>query len=145
MSTFYNDPIVAAEKLGLQVIPKKGLDGGMNGQIYRQGDDIIIEYDSNMHENRARFTIAHELGHYMCGHLKDQTLFRDPSKNFTLDNYDIYEAEANHFAADFLMPVDKIDFMLHNEGITSIDTMAKLLKVSPAAMTYRLKNLGYIS
>lgn len=143
---FYIDPKAIAQDLGIEVISKARLDGDVNGYIAREDDGRVrIYYDSNMHPNRERFTIAHELGHYVKGHLKDKPLFRDPSKNFSLNNYDIYEVEANNFAANLLMPKEKIDFLLYDMGISSISEMAKLLKVSEAAMTYRLQNLGYIS
>jgi len=144
--SFAVDPIKIAENAGIKVVGKEGLKDGVHGMIRKEEDgSVVIEYDSSMHPNRQRFTIAHELGHFMEGHLKDKPLFRDPRKNFSLENYDIYEAEANRYAAKLLMPKEKIDFLLYKEGITSINEMARLLKVSPAAMTYRLQNLGYIS
>jgi len=141
---FYVDPLEIAQNEGIRVIPSNGLD--VDGKIYKdKSGNVCIEYDSSVHPNRQRFTIAHELGHYFKGHLADKTLFRDSLQNFNLDNYDIYEVEANNFAADILMPKDKIDFLLYKEGITSIEEMAHLLRVSQTAMMYRLKNLGYIS
>ncbi len=146
MNNFFIDPLDIARKEGVIVIPSSHLD--VNGQIRKnpENNEVIIEYDVNMHPNRQRFTLAHELGHYFLGHLDDNNiLFRDPAKNFSLDNYDPYEAEANKFAADLLMPKEKIDFLLQEVKMSSIEGMAKALQVSPAAMTYRLKNLGYIS
>ncbi len=145
MDTFYVDPISLALSRGIRVIPNPSLD--VNGQIYKQEDgSIVIEYDNTMHPNRQRFTIAHELGHFIAGHLEtSQKKFRDPAKNFTLDNYDPQEAEANRIAAMILMPQDKIDFLINEAGIASIHGISNALKVSPAAITYRLKNLGYIS
>ena len=147
MGHFYVDPIAIAESHGIRVEGVPGLEGGVNGIIMRDSNGaIVIKYDSRMHENRQRFTIAHELGHFFHGHLdENHKMFRDPHKNFSLEHYDPKEAEANRYAARLLMPKEKIDFLLYKEGITSIDRMAKLLRVSPAAMTYRLQNLGYIS
>jgi len=145
MGHFYIDPEIEARNYGIEVCPDSRLDHGINGMIEKTENGIVIKYDPDMHPNRQRFTVAHELGHYVCGHLQDKPMFRDSRKNFSLENYDIYEVEANRFAANLLMPKEKIDFMLYKEGITSIDKMAQLLRVSPAAMTYRLQNLGYIS
>jgi len=142
---FYVDPTEIARGYGIEVIGMPGLEGGVNGLIRKENGKVEILYDLTMHPNRQRFTIAHELGHFVKGHLRDRPLFRDPSKNFNLDNYDIHEVEANNFAANLLMPKEKIDFLLYNEGITSIAEMAGLLRVSEAAMTYRLRNMGYIS
>ena len=146
METFYIDPKTVAEEKGIIVTGMPVLPDGVNGLIKKhESHGVEIQYDNTMHPNRQRFTIAHELGHFVRGHLKDKTLFRDPSKNFNLNNYDIYEVEANNFAAELLMPKSKIDFLLFDEGISSIAEMAYLLRVSPAAMTYRLKGMGYIS
>ena len=144
--SFYVDPIAIAQSEGISVIPNTYMD--VNGSIKKdlETGKVIIEYDASMHPNRQRFTIAHELGHYFAGHLSNgKTLFRDPAKNFTVDNYDPYEAEANKIAADILMPEDKISFLIQELKYNTIDDLANALKVSPAAMTYRLKNLGYIS
>jgi Zn-dependent peptidase ImmA (M78 family) len=147
MDNFYVDPIAIARKEGIIVIPSSYLD--VNGLIRKDKDtnEIVIEYDSGLHPNRQRFTIAHELGHYYAGHLNHSAneLFRDPAKNFTLDNYDPLEAEANKIAAELLMPEEKIEFLIQKLQYNSIDALAEALIVSPAAMTYRLKNLGYIS
>jgi len=147
MDNFYVDPIALARKEGIIVIPSSHLD--VNGSIEKNSEtnEIVIEYNNNLHPNRQRFTIAHELGHYYAGHLNDSAnkLFRDPVKNFTLDNYDPLEAEANKIAAELLMPEDKIEFLIQKLQYSTIDSLAEALRVSPAAMTYRLNNLGYIS
>jgi len=146
MNNFFIDPFEIAKKEGITVIPSKHLD--VNGQIHKdpKTEEVIIEYDISMHPNRQRFTLAHELGHYFLGHLDDGNIhFRDPAQNFNLDNYDPYESEANKFAANLLMPKEKIDFLLHDMKMTTIEGIAQALQVSPAAITYRLKNLGYIS
>lgn len=147
MDNFYVDPIALARKEGIIVIPSSHLD--VNGSIAKNSEtnEIVIEYNNKLHANRQRFTIAHELGHYYAGHLNGSAtkLFRDPVKNFTLDNYDPLEAEANKIAAELLMPEDKIEFLIQKLQYITIDSLAEALRVSPAAMTYRLKNLGYIS
>ncbi len=146
MKAFAVNPLDIARNEGITVIPSNHLD--INGQIHKNptSGEIIIEYDTNMHPNRQHFTLAHELGHYFLGHLNDGNVhFRDPAQNFNLDNYDPYETEANRFAANLLMPKEKIDFLLHEMKMSSIEEIAQALQVSPAAITYRLKNLGYIS
>lgn len=147
MDNFYVDPIAIARAESITVVPSSYLD--VNGQITKDGKtgEVIIEYNDTLHPNRQRFTIAHELGHYFAGHLDEtgKTLFRDPMKNFSLDNYDPLEVEANKLAAEILMPEDKISFLIEELKYNTIDDLAQALVVSPAAMTYRLKNLGYIS
>ncbi|MCH4072364.1 ImmA/IrrE family metallo-endopeptidase [Pseudoramibacter sp.] len=50
---------------------------------------FIIYYDSKVCVERQRFTIAHELGHILLGHVNDSELA---------------EIEANYFASYFLAP-----------------------------------------
>ena len=155
--TFYVDPAELARKYGLEVKPLEGetrdlewitytdIDDDLCGYIERDNDgSIVIYYNPLHHEHRQRFTIAHELAHYLLGHLdiKDK-LERDTSKHFTVENYDPIEAQANKLAAEILMPKDKIEFLIE-KGISDINKLAKMLKVSPAAMSYRLEKLGYL-
>lgn len=149
-NTFYVDPVVEASKYGINVVadtftPSK-LKTGENGMIVKNGKDITIYVCPNDMLERQRFTIAHELGHFMCGHLtEDKTMFRDGNKEYSRDNYDPQEYEANNYAAELLMPVEKIEFLIHDKGYNRIEDLAEALIVSYTAMSIRLKNLGWIS
>lgn len=92
-------------------------------------------------EQRQRFTLAHELGHFALGHGGG---FRDNSASFNISNYDQREVDANAFAAELVMPKLAIDYVIDKLKINSIEEFAKLFNVSVPAMTYRLKNLGFI-
>ena len=148
-STFSVDPIAKANELGILVqaddIYSPMLDSGESGMIIKDGDTISIYYSINESIERQRFTIAHELGHYASGHLVgNTTMFRDGTKSYSRDNYDIQEYEANNYAAELLMPKYKVDFIIEQEGISDIREMAQIFKVSPTAMMIRLKNLGWV-
>jgi len=148
-NTFYVDPVVEANKYGINVIadtftPPK-LNDGENGMIIKENDKINIYVTPNDMLERQRFTIAHELGHYVCGHLDDNTvMFRDSNKSYSKDNFDIKEYEANNYAAELLMPSSKIDFLIKDKKLTTIQEVAEALIVSYTAMSIRLKNLGWI-
>ena len=88
---------------------------------------------------RNRFTIAHELGHVLLGHVNEyNTKKRDT--NFSSNTYDPDEISANAFAAALLMPEDKIrDYY---RSASSLQQLADAFGVSTAAMSYRLQNLG---
>jgi Zn-dependent peptidase ImmA (M78 family) len=105
---------------------------------------------------RQRFTISHEIAHFLLHARKDENpqLFIDgavafrPDKNTstTLDNY---EVEANHLAAALLMPralvqeeMRKHDLDLDDED--AIISLAKGFHVGAAAMSNRLFNLGLL-
>lgn len=54
--------------------------------------------------NRFRWNIAHELGHAVLNHLKDNECLRLFRSQLTDDEYDYLEAEADYFAALLLVP-----------------------------------------
>jgi len=150
MGTFYVDPVVEATKYGINVFADakhEHLQDGESGMIERNSDGTVTIWVADEDSlERQRFTVAHELGHYVNGHLDENTkMLRDSNKSYSQDNYDLKEYEANKYAAELLMPKDKIDFLLNNKGITTVNGLAKALIVSPAAMTIRLKNLGWIN
>lgn len=92
---------------------------------------------------RQRFTLAHELGHYLLGHgeqLDTNTkLYRNTN---TSQSYE--EMQANSFAAEIVMPEIAVDYFIREKNITTIEALALSFDVSEVAMKYRLKNLGWI-
>lgn len=108
---------------------------------------LINASDSAM---RKRFTIAHELGHRILGHFTNdmeehsdraEDLFRtapeDPDKAT-----DSAEVQANQFAAALLMPEDFV--RNHHVATKDVDALAKIFRVSEAAMGFRLSALRLI-
>jgi len=148
-NVFYVDPVEEAKKYGINVYADTDfskLNHGESGMIEKDGDNITIYVDPNDSLERQRFTTAHELGHYVSGHLDDNTkMLRDSTKSYSQNNYDFKEYEANNYAANLLMPKDKLEFLLNNEGLNTVEDLAYALVVSPQAMRIRLKNLGWIS
>lgn len=112
----------------------------------------IIGYNKKHSENRIRFTIAHEFGHFQLHCKKDQKIFIDSkffrnevSSSGTLKQ----EREANAFAAALLMPTSLLEKELNkvNQGKEIDEILPKLsrsFKVSEESMKFRLINLGVI-
>lgn len=137
------------QELGIALNSNADLESEISGQleVTRDGKYSISTnmFDS---ENRKRFTIAHELGHYMLhSHLigegvDDNKAYRsDPTGNFY--NRAItrkHETEANRFAAKLLMP-QKMVLKRAKIGETVAD-LARVFQVSEAAMKIRLETLG---
>jgi len=73
---------------------------------------------------RARFTVAHELGHLLLGHPGNQPRIRADNKNNSQLIEPELEREANIFASEFLMPSDLVDPSM------SADEISRLFKVS---------------
>lgn len=114
----------------------------MSGVIKIQEAKKVIAVNKNMPVVRQRFTIAHELGHYLSGHSNfshERETFVDPDKKY-LDPRHRDEEEADEFAAELLMP----DYLLKKdvlENKLSATELAKKYEVSEQAMWLQLINL----
>jgi Zn-dependent peptidase ImmA (M78 family) len=137
--------MAVARKLGIDVAPDPALaEQNLSGIFSRnQHGDPSCRYNPNEPMVRQRFTVAHEIGHYVFGH-KGQ-LFRDPKQNFSLDSYDPSEAACNRFAAELLMPELAVKHLIMEENIQDVRALADKFGVSEVAMQYRLADLGWIS
>jgi Zn-dependent peptidase ImmA (M78 family) len=134
--------------------------GDISGLIFREGSQVTIGVNSSHHENRKRFTIAHEIGHFYL-HAQNP-LFVDKVFAVKLRDHASSEAinmdeiEANAFAAELLMPThmlrkdlqqvssDILDYTADGSLDIVLDRLAKTYQVSKQAMTIRLANLGFI-
>lgn len=98
---------------------------------------LIVYYnDTDYPISRQRFTLAHELGHCLLGHLKfGKTYNRNSEKDF--DGMDIFEMQANVFARDILMPTT----VLHSLGIKSAEDIARICNVSEQSAKIRYERL----
>jgi len=156
----HNAPVkvdALARSEGLQIV-ESAFDGDVSGALLRSNGIAGIAINAKQHPNRKRFTIAHELAHYLLEHTTEDhidwgftVLRRD---NTSSDASDIREIEANSFAANLLMPTDflKADLKRYTNyrGEIELDDSARLAlarkyKVSELAMRFRLVNLGFIS
>lgn len=149
------DPVIIANKLGIKVYAIKfdTFDGDkVSGAITKdETGKIEILVNENDSEDRKRFTIAHELGHYFL-HMKNTPKYErvDMHRSTACTTNVPQEIEANTFAAALLMDKDTIykkfksarEFGLSN--MECVRYLSNLFKVSKSAMEYRLKNLGII-
>lgn len=147
-----------ARRMGLLVRSEPAEDG-LCGFLLRdrQSGRAIIGVNSTHHPNRRRFTLAHELAHFMLHDLGRihidreirgyQVRCRDGNSSKGTDET---EVEANLFAAELLMPVAFLERDLAEvEGGDLLDEkvlkpLARKYIVSSQALTFRLSNLGYV-
>lgn len=137
-----------ARARGCKIIAAKLRD--VSGVLVRSTDGATIGYNSDHPQTRKRFTIAHELGHFLLH--EGQEVRYDHDFRVSLrseessEGTNIEEIEANFFAASLLMP-DKIlaadprTAFIHLDDDASVEALAKSYKVSRQAMSLRLTRL----
>jgi Zn-dependent peptidase ImmA (M78 family) len=127
----------------------------VSGMLVVEDDRGAIGYNSTHAPVRQRFTIAHEIAHFVL-HLKknrksqvfiDRHVFRRDETSAT--GSDSEEIEANRFGAALLMPAILVrkEIRMHDLDLDdedAISLLAKRFQVSTAAMTHRLTTLGLL-
>jgi Zn-dependent peptidase ImmA (M78 family) len=145
-----------AKRLGLNVIAFD-LGSDVSGVLHIKKENSSIGYNPNESKVRQRFTIAHELGHFILHHEADKVFidnekyyqlikFRSEKTNLSPEDYK-HEKEANAFAAALLMPqglvkqelASYVGFDLSDSSM--ITDLAKKFEVSTQAMSFRIINL----
>lgn len=143
-----------AQQLGLQV-DRGRLGEDISGLLVISDGRGTIGVNADHAPTRQRFTIAHEIGHYVM-HRQEMRVFidhqfftpylaafRDVSSSTGNDRL---ERDANAFAAALLMPADLLAEAIGalDTEVTddeAIETLAARFHVSKQAMTIRLVNL----
>ncbi|MBM6550696.1 ImmA/IrrE family metallo-endopeptidase [Marinomonas ostreistagni] len=137
--------------LGIK-LTRKRLADNMSGKIERKEDNQFeITVNKTHGAYRQRFTIAHEIGHFILHRhlmgtgISDSVAYR--SDNGELGNSKIkpsHEAEANRFAAALLLPKELV--VERFKSVTQdISALAQYFEVSQQAMTIRLKTFKLIA
>jgi len=89
---------------GIPVIPLKSKprrSKRVDGLIVRVGErPVIVLACGYRYSARLLFIVAHELGHWVCGHLSNQPIFAEESIAREGESHE--EAEANWFAVELL-------------------------------------------
>ena len=123
------------------------LDPDISGMLEKIGDDKFkITVNAQHPKTRQRFTIAHELGHYMLhrrliGNGIDETRAYRSAVAGVYRNTAIgpvQETEANKFAVNVLMPLDLIQKYQRESGVNSPAQIARHFGVSEQSMCIRL-------
>lgn len=135
------DPVRIARKLGIDVITA-GLASNVAGALIKElGQDPSIVLNAQDHNNRQRFTCAHEIGHFVRHEKRgDNYEYIDYRNIFSTTGQSDEERFANAFAACLLMPEELVR-RFHHDGLSEIQ-MALRFDVSRDAMGFRIANLG---
>jgi Zn-dependent peptidase ImmA (M78 family) len=135
-------------------IRSQSLEDSMSGMLVIKNGRAVIGINQAHSKTRQRFSLAHELGHYLL-HSKSTQVFVDASTIFFRDELaaegsDLVEIEANMFAAELLMPEQVLRQMIRQQPLDAFDDravqrLAAKFGVSVQALTIRLARLGFIT
>ena len=131
------DPVGIARDLGVKVFSAQ-LGSNVSGLLSKRPNEeaeIYVDIDDSL--VRQRFTVAHELGHYLERTLddKDHVSFVDRRDG----SFNLHEFFANEFAGNLLMPADEVKRV--NKSKRSIAELAAYFGVSVEAANVRLRKL----
>ncbi|HHV13960.1 MAG TPA: ImmA/IrrE family metallo-endopeptidase [Clostridiales bacterium] len=103
-----------------------------DGKYYIVYDDVEVNSDA-----RIAWTIMHEIGHIVLGHLTDFGETALDRGGLTQKKYGVLEVEAHYFAAEFLMPTALLKYF----SDISIEEIALLFGVSEEAAKKKHKRV----
>ena len=135
------DLVALARDLGATVYDVPNWPDNISGMIridekYGGSRGYIIYVNQDHPSNRQRFTIAHEIAHIMLhAHLIGEGITTNGLYRSGLPN--AVEWSANRTAGNILMPWPKIKELL-DQGVTSVEDMARRFGVSGSAMAIQL-------
>lgn len=142
------DPFAIADARDIVYQENQSLDSGISGCLMKVGDEFGIIYSTRFASNGfKRFTVGHELGHYFLdGHVQHlfgagQTLHHSVSGFLSGD---VYESEADAFAASLLMPKSLFKNACEDagQGIEAVKVLADICGTSLTATSIRYARLN---
>lgn len=133
-----------AKEFGL-LVKRATLKPGISGEIRESSGQYVIKVNRHDSEERQRFTLAHEIAHFLLHKDKigdgivDTMLFRSSLS-------DKLEAEANRLAADLVIPfslIYKEDLSDFGRIEEQIEYLSRLSKISAPALEIRMGKKGF--
>ena len=132
------------------------------GEIIKENGKFLINIQARDHYYRKRFTMGHELAHFIkhkeligdgvddgkVGNKLYRTIYRKNDKITSKE-----EVEANHYSAELLIPNKLANFIYQNFfkdikkedsldiDINFLEFLSKKFQVSTAVVSFRIKNL----
>jgi Zn-dependent peptidase ImmA (M78 family)/transcriptional regulator with XRE-family HTH domain len=124
------DLVAALERAGFVVVEhelgSRHIDAAT---LWSDGGRPIILLNADSPKDRRRFTLAHEVAHLL--------MHESPSE--------ADEGDADRFAAELLMPADRIRTDLGNTSLASVERLRVKWRVPADALIRRARDLGTLS
>ncbi len=156
--TTMEDRPVPVERIAIMLgmrVERGELGTEVSGLLIIENNTPIIGVNTNHVNERQRFTIAHEIGHFVLQHHTHSDIFVDEDNFLAVYRRDNprsrdnkRERDANTFAGALLMPKE----ILHEEldsrslglfGDSDWNSLAQRFEVSTQALLIRLTKLGF--
>jgi hypothetical protein len=117
---------------------------GCAARLVGAGDQAIISVDEDSGPARRRFSVAHEVAHWMLDRGKPLFECQKTDLRIPWSRAMHPEARANAFAADLLMPQLLFAPLARNKPVTfeTVDQLRMAFSVSRTAAAYRLVETG---
>lgn len=129
------DIIDAIERNGIVVYEMERVPEKFDGiTLISNKGFVVIIINKNLPSDRKRFTLAHELGHFVLH-------TNAPYINKTRD----IEKEANTFASEFMFPEQEAMRVLQRVRFSDLQTIKSQWLISKAAIVYKAAEIGAIS
>lgn len=105
-----------------------------SGRILRIDSDIVIVINNAEPKSRCRFSIAHELGHFLLGHLGDDVIHLNRARTEVKPES---ETQADIFAARLLAPA----CVLWGLNLHTAEEISEVCNISLQAAVFRAKRM----
>jgi Zn-dependent peptidase ImmA (M78 family) len=123
--------VEVVESAGIIVVPCDFRAGDVDAVGFRPRPDAspLMFVNAALPTDRLRFTLAHELGHLVMHHVPTADM----------------EAQADRFAAEFLMPAKQIRHQLQAVSLPILASLKPVWRVSMGALLMRAKHLRTVT
>lgn len=134
--------LLIVEKKGLEYQEVNYFSDDVDALIIPINDRVVAAVNSNHSPNRRRFSLAHELCHYLLHRdrsiLEERITIDTPLERDEAHSKDVFEAEADIFAGELLVPLPFLKKAFQS-GLT-IPELAKLFEVSEQVAAIAVSN-----
>lgn len=138
------DVIKLAQFFGCEVESVQFDQSNISAKIqHKRGGGCLIQVASSDSPKRQRFSIAHEVSHYVLHDDKEFIEYRKALSDYDDPTVLYKEVQANMLASALLMPKQLV--IRAWETTKDIDDLAEIFNVSRDSAYYRLDNLGLLS